>query len=209
MPTVTLTLFPGDYAICRLAPNARTQHGRMHSPVSVIARTADELSVLCSSEKVPAGIQSEAGWRLFKFQGPFAFTQTGILSAVLNPLAEARVGILAYQSLPYRLCPGQGHQPESSAGRTPGSRPCGVNGCGAYLSSGRSGFGKFGLQRQPGVEQNNGMHPPPMRPIIHRVANHTDAVARLQRATRPTKSLQNGRPTGYQVPFLRRAAGVR
>ena len=95
MPTVTLTLFPGDYAICRLAPDAPDPTWARESHVSVVARTADELSVLCASEKVPAGTQCEAGWRLFKFQGPFAFTQTGILAAVLNPLAEAAVGILA------------------------------------------------------------------------------------------------------------------
>ena len=95
MPTVTLTLLPGDYAICRLAPDAADPTWARESPVSVIARTPDELSVLCSAEKVPRGTQCEAGWRLFKFQGPFAFTQTGILAAVLNPLAEAIVGILA------------------------------------------------------------------------------------------------------------------
>ena len=95
MPTVTLTLLPGDYAICRLAPDAADPTWARESHVSVIARTADELSVLCASEKVLEGTQCEAGWRLFKFQGPFAFTQTGILAAVLNPLAEAHVGILA------------------------------------------------------------------------------------------------------------------
>ena len=85
MPTVTLTLLPGDYAICRLAPDAADPPWARESHVSIIARTADELSVLCSSEKVPEGTQCEPGWRLFKFQGPFAFTQTGILAAVLNP----------------------------------------------------------------------------------------------------------------------------
>jgi hypothetical protein len=95
MPTVTLTLFPGDYAISRLAPDAADPIWARDSPVSVIARTADELSVLCSSESVPAGTQCEPGWKLFKFQGPFAFTQTGILAAVLAPLAQAQVGILA------------------------------------------------------------------------------------------------------------------
>jgi uncharacterized protein len=95
MPTVTLTLLPGDYAISRLAPDAADPIWARDSPVSVIARTADELSVLCSSERVPAGTQCEPGWKLFKFQGPFAFTQTGILAAVLTPLAQAQVGILA------------------------------------------------------------------------------------------------------------------
>jgi hypothetical protein len=95
MPTVTLSLLPGEYAICRLAPDAADPPWARGSGVSAIVRTADELSVLCSSEKIPAGVKCESGWRLFKFQGPFAFTQTGILASVLNPLAEARIGILA------------------------------------------------------------------------------------------------------------------
>jgi hypothetical protein len=95
MATVTLNLLPGEYSICRLAPDEADPTWARASRVSVITRTADELSVLCSSERVPAGIRCEGGWRMFKFQGPFAFTQTGILAAVLEPLAQARIGILA------------------------------------------------------------------------------------------------------------------
>jgi uncharacterized protein len=95
MPTVTLSLLPGEYAICRLAPGDADPSWARESGVSAIVRTADELSVLCSSEKIPAGVKCEGGWRLFKFRGPFAFTQTGILASVLNPLAVARIGILA------------------------------------------------------------------------------------------------------------------
>jgi hypothetical protein len=95
MASVTLNLLPGEYAICRLDPDAADPTWARESRVSVIARTAEELSVLCSAERVPAGVKCESGWRMFKFQGPFAFTQTGILSAVLDPLAQARIGILA------------------------------------------------------------------------------------------------------------------
>ena len=95
MPTVTLSLLPGEYAICRLAPDDADPPWVRESHISAIVRTADELSVLCSAEKIPAGVKCEGGWRLFKFRGPFAFTQTGILASVLNPLAEARIGILA------------------------------------------------------------------------------------------------------------------
>jgi uncharacterized protein len=95
MATVTLNLLPGEYSICRLDPHETDPTWVRESRVSVITRTADELSVLCSSERVPAGIRCEGGWRMFKFQGPFAFTQTGILAAVLDPLAQARIGILA------------------------------------------------------------------------------------------------------------------
>jgi uncharacterized protein len=95
MPTVTLSLLPGEYAICRLAPDDADPPWARGSRISAIVRTADELSVLCLAEKIPAGVKCEGGWRLFKFRGPFAFTQTGILASVLNPLAEARIGILA------------------------------------------------------------------------------------------------------------------
>ena len=95
MATVTLNLLPGEYSICRLGPHEADPTWARESHVSVITRTADELSVLCSSQQVPAEIRCEGGWRMFKFQGPFAFTQTGILAAVLDPLARARIGILA------------------------------------------------------------------------------------------------------------------
>jgi uncharacterized protein len=95
MASVTLNLLPGEYAICRLEPDAADPTWAREARVSVIARTAEELSVLCSAERVPAGVKCEGGWRMFKFQGPFAFTQTGILAAVLAPLAQARIGILA------------------------------------------------------------------------------------------------------------------
>lgn len=62
---------------------------------AAITRTNDELSLIRPSLLVPAGITTEAGWRLFKFAGPFAFGETGILASVLAPLAAARVGILA------------------------------------------------------------------------------------------------------------------
>jgi uncharacterized protein len=96
MASVTLNLLPGEYAICRLDPGSQDPTwAARDSRVSVIARTAEELSVLCSAESVPAGVKCEGGWRMFKFLGPFAFTQTGILAAVLAPLGEARIGILA------------------------------------------------------------------------------------------------------------------
>ena len=92
---LTLQIIPGEFAVCRL-PAAEPVPAWAGSGVfSSVTRTADELSILCPAAQVPAGVKHEAGWRLLKLQGPFAFTETGILAAVLAPLAAAKIGILA------------------------------------------------------------------------------------------------------------------
>ncbi|MBA4136314.1 MAG: ACT domain-containing protein [Opitutus sp.] len=94
MPLV-LQLIPGEFAVARLAPDA-TLPAWADSPVfSAVTRTADELSILCPAAQIPVGLKHEAGWAMFKLQGPFEFTLTGILASVLAPLAAAKIGILA------------------------------------------------------------------------------------------------------------------
>lgn len=94
MPLV-LQVVAGEFAVCRL-PAAEPVPAWAGSGVfSSVTRTADELSILCPAAQVPAGVKHESGWRLLKLQGPFAFTETGILATVLAPLATAKIGILA------------------------------------------------------------------------------------------------------------------
>lgn len=95
MPSLTLRVVPGEFAICRLPPNTPTPAWADSSVFSSVTRTADELSIICPATQVPPSLKHEAGWRLLKFQGPFAFTETGILASVLAPLAAAKIGILA------------------------------------------------------------------------------------------------------------------
>ena len=58
-------------------------------------RTPDETSILCDQTLVPAGVQAERNWCLLQLEGPMPFSLTGILAAVLNPLAAAGIGIFA------------------------------------------------------------------------------------------------------------------
>ena len=92
---LTLQLIPGEFAVCRLPATEPVPAWAGSAVFSSVTPTADELSILCPAAQVPAGVKHEAGWRLLKLQGPFAFTETGILAAVLAPLAAARIGILA------------------------------------------------------------------------------------------------------------------
>jgi len=93
--SLVLQLIPGEFAVCRLPPAGPVPAWAGSAVFSSVTRTADELSVLCPAAQVPADVKHEAGWRLLKLEGPFAFTETGILASVLAPLAAARIGILA------------------------------------------------------------------------------------------------------------------
>ncbi len=94
MPLV-LQVVAGEFAVCRLPATEPVPAWAGSGVFSSVTRTADELSIMCPAAQVPAGIKHESGWRLLKLQGPFAFTETGILAAVLVPLATAKIGILA------------------------------------------------------------------------------------------------------------------
>lgn len=95
MPGLTLQLEMGDFSVCRLSPNEPAPAWAGSGVFSSVTRTTEELSVICPSVQVPSGVKHEASWRLLKFQGPFAFNETGILASVLAPLAAAKIGILA------------------------------------------------------------------------------------------------------------------
>lgn len=85
----------GSFAVCRLAAGSALPGWFRAGPFATVSWTDDELSILCEESQVPEETQCERGWRCLMLQGPFAFDQTGILLQVLQPLAEAKIGIFA------------------------------------------------------------------------------------------------------------------
>lgn len=85
----------GSFAVCRLAAGSALPEWFRPGPFATVSWTEDELSILCHDSQVPETVQCERGWRCLMLQGPFAFDQTGILLQVLQPLAEAKIGIFA------------------------------------------------------------------------------------------------------------------
>ncbi|HTT33030.1 MAG TPA: ACT domain-containing protein [Methylomirabilota bacterium] len=90
-----LTLLPERYAISRLAANAPIPTWATEGPFYSVTRTGDELSIVCELARVPVGVQSQPGWRVFKVHGPFVLTEIGVLSALAGPLAEAKLSLFA------------------------------------------------------------------------------------------------------------------
>jgi len=90
-----LTLLPERFTICRLAPTTSIPEWAMQGSFFSITRSRDELSVVCEFGHVPAGVQAQPGWRVFKVHGPFVLTDIGVLSALASPLAEAKLSLFA------------------------------------------------------------------------------------------------------------------
>ena len=86
---------PGLYAIVRFAPGADVPHRATNGDFTSITRTADELSVVCSMENLPADLASQPRWICLTLEGPFAFSQTGILLSFIEPLSYRNVPIFA------------------------------------------------------------------------------------------------------------------
>lgn len=94
--TLRYSLLPGRFAVCRLEAGAAIPEWTLQANgFCSITRTSDELSIVCAEATVPATINAANGWMCLELEGPFAFSDTGVLSSFLAPLAESGVGIFA------------------------------------------------------------------------------------------------------------------
>lgn len=90
-----LSLLDGHMSVCRLDPAADIPGWATAKSFLSITRTDEELSVVCPKGAVPEGVRREDGWRVFKLEGPFEFSEVGVLASVVGPLAEAGVSVFA------------------------------------------------------------------------------------------------------------------
>jgi uncharacterized protein len=92
---LSLRVLAGELAICRLPPDAPAPAVFAHAPLFSVTRTHDELSIVCPVGDAPPDAVVEPGWRALQVAGPLDFGLTGVLSAIAEPLAQARVSIFA------------------------------------------------------------------------------------------------------------------
>jgi len=92
---LTLSLLPDNYSICRLGPEADIPPWALAGDFFSITRTEEELSLVCSHEVVPDGVQCEKGWRCIMVVGPLDFSMTGILASLTASLAVAGISVFA------------------------------------------------------------------------------------------------------------------
>lgn len=93
--TLKFSRLPGSFALCRLPTNAAVPEWALRGVFFSVTATADEVSIVCPSMQVPSNIVHENGWACLKLQGPFPFSETGILASFVRPLSERAIPIFA------------------------------------------------------------------------------------------------------------------
>jgi uncharacterized protein len=94
-PQLKFRQFRGPYAILRLAPDSPVPAWATSREFISITRTADELSIVCPAGNIPKDVPSGPRWTCLKLEGPFLFSQTGILLSFIQPLSGNGVPIFA------------------------------------------------------------------------------------------------------------------
>src|SRR5438309_1907729 len=71
---LTLLYVAGRFAVCKLPPGSAIPAWATAGDVFSVTHTAEELSVVCRQEMVPAGTQAEVGWRCLRVAGAMPCT---------------------------------------------------------------------------------------------------------------------------------------
>jgi uncharacterized protein len=91
-----LSLLPGRFAVCRLEPRDDVPAWVPSAgALVVIARTTQELSIVCDAGVVPESVRAERDLRAFVVHGPLPFDAVGIMAALSGALAAAGIPLFA------------------------------------------------------------------------------------------------------------------
>lgn len=85
----------GPYAIVRLAPDAAVPEWSTQGEFTSVTRTGDELSIVCPAGNLPHDVDAQQHWMCLKLEGPFPFSQTGVLLSFIEPLSSKAIPIFA------------------------------------------------------------------------------------------------------------------
>jgi hypothetical protein len=83
------------YAIVRLQADAAVPEWATKGDFTSITRTGAELSIVCPMENLPPEVSSVHRWIGLKLEGPFPFSQTGVLRSFIEPLSSNGIPIFA------------------------------------------------------------------------------------------------------------------
>ena len=88
-----LSRYPETLAVVKLPPGAEVPQWAESSSIFSITATASETSIVCAARSVPRKSQHQRPFTAFEVEGPLDFALTGILSRLLQPLADSEISV--------------------------------------------------------------------------------------------------------------------
>jgi hypothetical protein len=85
----------GSFAICRLPADSSIPDWVGQGVFNSVTRTSEELSIVCLMDQVPQRYRPEVPWFCLKLEGPFPFSEVGVLASFIGPLAEHQIPVFA------------------------------------------------------------------------------------------------------------------
>ncbi|AOT08557.1 ACT domain-containing protein [Pseudoalteromonas luteoviolacea] len=95
MSKQTLQILQQDFTIHSLDNDAEIPAQVLQSDIFFIAKTTEELSIVCPSDIKVESFAAEPYWRAIEIIGPLGFSLTGIMSNISGVLASANVSIFS------------------------------------------------------------------------------------------------------------------
>lgn len=95
---MNLSLLPETFTICRLPAGTPPPGWAFGGSFSTVSRSADELSIVCPQEQVPAelpGATISGGWRCLRVAQAMDLATVGVMARLSGALAAAGVAIFA------------------------------------------------------------------------------------------------------------------
>ena len=83
------------YAVVKLGAGEAVPDWANEGEFTSITRTREELSIVCAADSVPSGVHSPHRWICLQLEGPFPFSQTGVLLSFIEPLSRSGIPIFA------------------------------------------------------------------------------------------------------------------
>jgi hypothetical protein len=91
--THTLIQHPDALAVVRLGPGSDVPSWATASTLFSVTATKAETSIVCHASTVPTKARREGPFVAFEVAGPLDFAETGVLSGLLAPLADAGISV--------------------------------------------------------------------------------------------------------------------
>lgn len=98
--TYTLHQYPEKLVVASLAAGADVPAWAESASLFAVIATAGETTVICAGRSVPKKVPQHGPFTAFAVLGPLDVAVTGVLHALLTPLAEAEISVFPVATYP-------------------------------------------------------------------------------------------------------------